>query len=49
MKTILFTGARSGIASSIIEKLVIHDYFIYITVHTLAQLKEVKENQRRYL
>lgn len=48
MKTILFTGARSGIALSVVEKLVNHDYFIYVTVHTLEQLKEVKEKYINY-
>lgn len=43
MKTILFTGARSGIAASVIEKLINEDYFIYVTVHTQEQLKEVKK------
>ena len=48
MKKILFTGARSGIAASVIERLFNEDYFIYITVHTVEQLKEVKEKYRSF-
>jgi len=43
MKKILFTGARSGIAHSVIEKLKDKDYYIYVTVHTNNELKSVKE------
>lgn len=43
MKKILFTGARSGIAASVIDRLINEDYFIYVTVHNLEQLKEVKK------
>ena len=46
MKTILFTGARSGIAASVIEKLINEDYFIYVTVHTQEQLIEVKKKYK---
>jgi len=48
MKTVLFTGARSGIAASVIDKLINDDYLIYVTVHTLEQLKEVKEKYKKY-
>ena len=42
MKKILFTGARSGIASKVIDK--IKDrYHIYVTVHTSKELDRVKE------
>lgn len=35
MKKILFTGARSGIAKNVIDKLIkLNKYYIYITVHT---------------
>lgn len=43
MKTILFTGARSGIARSVIQKLLNKDYYIYVTVHTEKELERVKE------
>lgn len=43
MQKILFTGARSGIAASVIDRLINKDYYIYVTVHTLEQLKEVKK------
>lgn len=43
MKKILFTGARGGIAASVIDRLIYEDYYIYVTVHTLEQLKEVKK------
>lgn len=46
MKKILFTGARSGIASSVIDKLINEDYFIYVTVHTLEQLTEVNKKYK---
>lgn len=42
MKTILYTGARSGIAKSVIDKLIGNvNYKIYLTVETDAQLKEI--------
>ena len=37
MKTILYTGARSGISSYVINKLLKKDYLIYLTVHTIAE------------
>ena len=43
MKKILFTGARSGIAFQVIEKLLNKDYYIYVTVHTEKQLEMVKQ------
>ncbi len=42
MEKILFTGARSGIAQSVIEKLAKDNYFIYITVHTKKEEKIIK-------
>lgn len=41
MKKILITGARSGIAKGVIEKLKIKNYFIYVTVRTEKQLENV--------
>lgn len=46
MKKILFTGARGGITESVIQKLINEDYFIYVTVHTQEQLKEVKNKYK---
>lgn len=43
MKKILFTGARSGIAASVIEKLILEDFFIYVTVHTLKEEEAVRK------
>lgn len=43
MQKILFTGARSGIAASVINKLKEKDYYIYVTVHTHKQLNEIKK------
>lgn len=48
MKTILFTGARSGIASQVIDRLVNKDYHIYVTVHTEKQLQIVKRKYAKY-
>lgn len=48
MKTILFTGARSGIISKVIEKLVNKKYYIYVTVHTDKQLQIVKRKYAKY-
>lgn len=47
MKTILFTGARSGIVACVIEKLKRKNYEIYVTVHTETQLEIVKEKYRK--
>ena len=46
MKTILFTGARSGIICGVIEKLKRKNYEIYVTVHTETQLEVVKEKYK---
>lgn len=48
MQKILFTGARSGIAASVIKELLNKDYYIYVTVHTEKQLDIVKENYKDY-
>ena len=49
MKKILYTGARSGIASKVIEKFLNSDkYLIYLTVETNAQLKEVAKIYQNY-
>lgn len=45
MKTILYTGARSGISSYVINKLLQKDYLIYVTVHTK---KEEEYIQNKY-
>ena len=47
MKTILFTGARSGMIRGVIEKLKHKKYEIYVTVHTETQLEVVKEKYRK--
>lgn len=47
MKTILFTGARSGIINSVIDKLKHKKYEIYVTVHTDTQLEVVKEKYKK--
>lgn len=41
IKNILITGARSGIISDVIER-VMYDYNIYLTVHTESELKKVR-------
>ena len=48
MKIILFTGARSGIALDVINKLIDKDYYIYLTVRTENQLKSIEEKYRQY-
>ncbi|MBE6151828.1 MAG: SDR family NAD(P)-dependent oxidoreductase [Firmicutes bacterium] len=48
MKKILFTGARSGIAASVIEKLLHDEYYIYVTVHTLEQLKKIRKKYENF-
>lgn len=47
MKTILFTGARSGIICGVIEKLKHKKYEIYVTVHTETQLEVVREKYKK--
>ena len=46
MKTILYTGARSGISSFVINRLLSKDYLIYITVHTKSEEKYIKEKYK---
>lgn len=42
MKTILYTGARSGIAKNVIDKFINNkDYLIYLTVENDNQLKQI--------
>lgn len=42
MKTILYTGARSGLAKNVIDKFINNDeYLIYLTVENNNQLKQV--------
>ena len=48
MKKILFTGARSGISGSVIEKIASNDYFIYLTVHKENEVKTAKERYGKY-
>lgn len=45
---ILFTGARSGIASNVIDRLVKKDYKIYVTVKTEEQLKSIEEKYKKF-
>lgn len=45
---ILYTGARSGIASKVIENLRKEKIHIYVTVETELQLKEVKKKYKNY-
>lgn len=45
---ILYTGARSGIASKVIENLMKEKVHIYVTVETELQLKEVKKKYKNY-
>lgn len=49
MQKILFTGARSGISNKVIKKLLLENYFIYVTVHTSGELKVVKEKYKNCL
>lgn len=42
MKTILFTGARSGLAKATIDKLKEQEYKIYATVHNEKQLESMQ-------
>lgn len=48
MQKILFTGARSGIASKVIDKIKDKDYYIYVTVLNDKQLECVKEKYKDY-
>lgn len=43
MKTILFTGARSGIINKVADHIIGLDYFVYITVHTTKELEILSE------
>lgn len=45
---ILITGARSGIASKLIDKIKNENYKIYVTVENQIQLKRVKEIYKNY-
>ncbi len=47
LKKILITGARSGIASRVIDKIK-NDYYIYVTVKTDKELQSVKEKYKDY-
>lgn len=49
MKNILITGARSGIASKVIELLKQENYHIYVAVHTIEQLKQVTKKYQEEL
>ena len=42
MKKILITGATSGIIRELIKDIK-NEYFIYVTVHTESELKNVKK------
>ena len=48
MKKILVTGARGGIANSLIERLKNKEFLIYITVHTKKELIRVEEKYKNY-
>ena len=48
MQKILFTGARSGIASKVIDRIKDKDYYIYVTVLNDLQLKYVKDKYKDY-
>lgn len=45
---IVYTGARSGIASKVIDNLINKNIHIYVTVETELQLKEVKKKYQNY-
>lgn len=47
MEKVLITGARSGIISKVVDK-IINDYELYLTVHTDSQLKVIKEKYKNY-
>lgn len=49
MKNILITGARSGIAHSVIQKLLKDDYHIYAAVHTENELKQIQKKYQEEL
>ena len=46
MKTVLYTGARSGLSSYVINKLLKKDYLIYVTVHTEEEEKYIKKRYK---
>ncbi|MCM1371183.1 MAG: SDR family NAD(P)-dependent oxidoreductase [Clostridium sp.] len=48
MDTILLTGARSGIAASVIEKIKNKNYKIYVTVHTEIELRAISRKYKDY-
>lgn len=48
MKKILITGARSGIAKRVIDKLKNKNYYIYATTHTKLQAQRLKELYKDY-
>lgn len=48
MKNILITGARSGIMTAVIKKLINKKYHIYVTVHTEEQLRSVINKYSHY-
>ena len=48
MKTILITGARSGLAKALIDTLKDKNYFIYATTHTLSQCNSLKKEYENY-
>ena len=48
MKSILITGARSGIIAPVIKKLLNKNYKLYLTVHTNKELEKIKEKYNKY-
>lgn len=49
MKTILITGARSGIMHQVIEQLLNKDYHIYASVHTEKELERIQKKYKEEL
>ena len=43
MKTVLFTGARSGIINKVADIIIGLNYFVYITVHSNSERLMVKK------
>lgn len=49
MKTILITGARSGIMHQVIEQLLNKNYHIYASVHTEKELERIQKKYQEEL
>ncbi|MEI3529912.1 MAG: SDR family NAD(P)-dependent oxidoreductase [Bacilli bacterium] len=48
MQTILITGAASGLAKNVIDKIKDNEYFIFLTVRTNKQLERVREKYKNH-